>query len=331
MAILERTDRILMRRRFMGSLKVAVSVGLVILLLARVGIRQAAATLTAAHWPLLLSGFFLYVAGIALRAVRWQALLHAQGIAVALPRLVALYYEGSFFNIMLPTGVGGDAVRAYELARTCGSGAVVVGTVLADRAVGLLALFLMAALVLPFSMHLLDPWLIAVVLALTVGGFGGMALFLWPRPLRKAFYALPARLRRLIDQPTLRKLVSSFSVYDRHALAMAASVSVLFNLMLVAVNVLIGLSLSVHVSLGYYLVCTSIASALLILPISISGLGVREWGYVVLFGRVGVPAATAVSMSLAFYLINVLAGLIGGVLYAWEGAYGIWRPAGSKP
>jgi uncharacterized protein (TIRG00374 family) len=317
-----------MRRRLGSILKFAVSLGLLIVLLARVGIRQALATLKTAHWSLLLLGLSLYIVGIALRAVRWRALLRAQSVTVPLSRLVALYYVGSFFNIMLPTGVGGDAVRAYELARDCGSSPISVGTVLADRAIGLLALFLMAALALPFSVHLLDTWLIALVLALTVGSFVGVALFLWPEPLRRISHALPTRLRYWINRPALRKIYFSFRGYNWRALTIAAGVSVLFNLLLVAVNVLIGISLDVHVGLQYYLIVTSIASALLILPISISGLGVREWEYVVLFGRVGVPATTAVSMSLAFYLINVLSGLIGGVLYAWEGAHGIWRSAG---
>ncbi len=315
-----------MRKRTLNILKVGVSLGLLALLLARVGLRQALATLAGANWTLLALALGLYVAGIALRAVRWQALLEAQGIAVPLPRLVVLYYVGSFFNILLPTGVGGDAVRAYELAHDAGSGALAVGTVLTDRAIGLLMLFMMAALALPFSAGLLTPWVMFLVLALTVGGFGGVALFLWSQPLGQAFRRLPAAVRRLIDRPSVRRLYFSFSGYDRRSLLVAGGVSVVFNLLLVAVNVLIGLGLGVHIRLGHYMVFISIISSLLVLPISVSGLGVREWGYLTLFGQVGVPGVVALSMSLAFYLINVLSGLIGGVLYAWEGARGAWRP-----
>ena len=311
-----------MRNRLLNIGKFVVSAGLLALMLAKVGVRQAMATLAGAHWQPLLLALILYILGIALRALRWQALLRAQKVSVPLGRLVNLYYVGSFFNIMLPTGVGGDAVRAYELTQDSGSAVAAVGTVLTDRAIGLLMLFLMAALVLPFSLNLLEPWVVWLVLGLTVGSFGGVALFLWSQPLGRAFRALPAPLRRLIDRPALRKLYFSFSGYDWPALRVAAGVSVAFNLLLVAVNVLIGLGLGVRVDLGHYLVFTSIISFLLALPISVSGLGVREWGYMTLFAQVGVASATALSMSLVLYLITILSGLIGGVLYAWQGMRG---------
>jgi hypothetical protein len=51
-------------------------------------------------------------------------------------------------------------------------------------------------------------------------------------------------------------------------------------------------------------------------------LGVREGGYVYLFAQVGVSAPLALAMSLLFYALNVATGLIGGVLYAFEGVRG---------
>jgi len=60
----------------------------------------------------------------------------------------------------------------------------------------------------------------------------------------------------------------------------------------------------------------------IVLPISLSGLGVREGGYVYLFAQAGVSAPLALAMSLLFYALNVATGLIGGVLYAFEGARG---------
>ena len=319
-----------MRKRLFNALKFVVSVGLLALVLGRVGLRQALATLAGADWPLLGLALALYIGGIALRALRWQALLEAQKIAVPLSRLVTLYYVGSFFNILLPTGIGGDAVRAYELAADSGSPAVALGTVLTDRAIGLLVLFLMAALVLPFSGGLLQPWIVWLVLALTAGGFGGLALFLWSEPLGRAFHRLPDPLRRLLGRPALRQFFQSFGSYNRRSLLVAGGVSVAFNLLLIAVNILIGWGLGVRIHLGYYVVFISLISSLLVLPISVSGVGVREWGYVMLFGQVGVPAAVALSMSLAFYLVNVLSGLVGGVLYAWEGARTLWQPGWKK-
>lgn len=315
-----------MRKRLASIVKLCLSVGLLALVLARVGLRQAAVTLASARWPLLGLALALYIASIALRSLRWRALLRAKRIEVPLARLVVLYYVGSFFNIMLPAGVGGDAVRAYELSRYTDTLEAAIGTVLIDRAIGLLVLFVLAALVLPFGAGLLPLWVAGLVIALTAASLGGLALLFWGRPLEQAFRRLPPRLQELIGRPVMRKLYRSFTGYDRRSLAVAVSVSFVFNLLLIAVNVLIGQALGAQVSIGHYVVFVSLTSFLSALPISIGGLGVREGGYSLLFGQVGVPQTVAVSMSLAFYLINVLAGLIGGVLYASEGARGAWHP-----
>ncbi len=316
-----------MRKRLSSIIKLCLSLGLLVFVLARVGLEQAIETLASARWPLLGLALILYIAGIALRSLRWRALLRAKRIQVPLSRLVVLYFVGSFFNIMLPAGVGGDAVRAYELSRYTDTLEAAIGTVLIDRAIGLLMLFVMAALVLPFGAALLPPWVAGLVIALTVGSLAGLALLFWGRPLEQAFRRLPPRLQTLIGRPVVRKLYRSFTGYDRHSLAVAVSVSIVFNLLLIAVNVLIGEALGAHVSLGHYVVFISLTSFLSALPISIGGLGVREGSFGLFFGQVGVPQTVAVSMSLAFYLINVLSGLIGGVLYASEGARGAWQPS----
>ena len=83
----------------------------------------------------------LAMAGVALRAVRWLVLLRAPDIDVPLGRLVRLYYVGTFFNIFLLSGFGGDAIRMIELARHSQKTPEAIGTVLVDRATGLWVLF----------------------------------------------------------------------------------------------------------------------------------------------------------------------------------------------
>ncbi len=314
-----------MRKRLVDVLKLVLSAGLLVLLLRRVGL-QPFRELAAASLPLLGLAFAVYVGGIALRALRWQALLRAHRVEAPTGRLVVLYYVGSFFNIMLPTAVGGDAVRAYELARYHCPGEIAVGTVLVDRAIGLVMLLLLAAAALPLSAGMLAPWIVWLVLGLAATSTTALAILLWGRPLVWVFGLLPSALRKLLDRPVVHKLYRAFTGYDGRSLVVAAAVSLAFNLLLIAVNLLIGRALDVHVRFAHYFVFISLISAVSALPISFGGLGVREGGYSLLFGQVGVASATAVSMSLAFYLINVLSGAIGGLLYAWEGARGVWRP-----
>jgi uncharacterized membrane protein YbhN (UPF0104 family) len=120
----------------------------------------------------------------------------------------------------------------------------------------------------------------------------------------------------------LRELYESVHACGLRAIGGALAISFVFNVLLIAVNYLIALSLGVKIPLWYFLLFIPLISFLLVLPISLSGLGVREGGYIYLFAQAGVSAPLALAMSLLFYALNVAAGLIGGVLYAFEGARG---------
>jgi uncharacterized protein (TIRG00374 family) len=98
-------------------------------------------------------------------------------------------------------------------------------------------------------------------------------------------------------------------------------VSLVFNISLITMNYLIGLSLGDRVSIWYYLLFVPITSIVTILPVSFAGLGVREGAYVFLFTQAGMPRETALSLSLLVYVISIFTpGLIGGIIYVLKGA-----------
>ena len=303
--------------RLLNLLKVGLSLTLLALLLKQVGWQQTLETLRKARWPHLAVAFVLYLVGIVVRAYRWRILLNALKIDIPLARLTALYFVGTFFNNILPTGIGGDVVRVYELSKQSKRPIESVGTVLLDRATGLLVLFLIALLALPFSHQLITPSIAVVILLLSLGSWAGLGLVL-----RRDWLEKWGLLRIMAKVKRLRELYESVYACGPRAIGGALAVSLVFNVLLIAVNYLIALSLGVEIPLWYFLLFIPLISFLLVLPISLSGLGVREGGYVYLFAQAGVPAPLALAMSLLFYALNVATGLIGGVLYASEGARG---------
>jgi uncharacterized protein (TIRG00374 family) len=319
------------KRKSLGSvLKILVSLGLLVVLLKQVGWREVWETLHRVRlFYLLVMAFALALLGIGVRAYRWKILLDALGMHVSLARLTSLYFVGTFFSDFLPTGVGGDAVRAYEVAQQTEDGAGAVGTVLVDRATGLLMLFLMASMALLFGYRLVGSQVVGVILLLTVAGWGGSILLMrrdWPLrvspSLRRWLEGL--RLLRWVD-----KVRQVQGVYDAvhacgsRAIAAALGVSFVLNLLLIAINYLIAVSLGVQVSLWYFLLFVPIISFLLVLPVSVSGWGVREGGYVYLFAQAGVAAPVALTMSILFQSLQLALGLIGAVIYIAEGMRGL--------
>jgi uncharacterized protein (TIRG00374 family) len=305
------------RDKLLNLLKVCLSLALLALLLKQVGWQQTLETLGKAKVSYLAAAFVLYLVGIVVRAYRWQILLSALRMDIPLTKLTALYFAGTFFNNILPTGIGGDVVRVYELSKQSKRPIESVGTVLLDRATGLLVLFLMALLALPFSYQLIAPSITAAILLLCLGSWAVLGLVL-----RRDWLERWGLLRIMGKIKQVRELYESVTICGLEAIGGALAISFVFNVLLIAVNYLIALSLGLAIPLWYFLLFIPLISFLLILPISLSGLGVREGGYVYLFAQAGVSAPLALAMSLLFYAVNVATGLIGGVLYAFEGVRG---------
>lgn len=310
-----------MRDRLLNLLKIGISLGLLVLLLWRIGWRETWEVLRHSDFRYLLAAWGLYLFSMVLRAYRWQVFLVIQELKDPLSRLVSLYFIGTFFNSVLPTGFGGDVVRMYELSKDSGQSTQSVSTVLVDRLSGFLVLFVMACLALPFSYQFIPPAVSVIVVTITAVALLGVWMALndgvW-----EWFGGLPLA-GSLLQRSTAREFRASIQAYRTRAVYKALLVSFAFNVLLMAMNYLVALALGIRISLFYFLVFIPIISFLLALPISFSGLGVREGGYVLLFGQAGVPPSLAFAMSLCVYAIAVTTGLIGGVLYMLEGFRGL--------
>ena len=77
--------------------------------------------LSASRLEFVAAGVLLYAGGQALSAWRWRMLLEPVALSVPYRRMVSFYFIGMFFNLFLPTIVGGDAVKALLLARETGA------------------------------------------------------------------------------------------------------------------------------------------------------------------------------------------------------------------
>ncbi len=308
-----------MSKSLWNLLKILVSAGLIAyLLLFQVDLNELGSVLSAARWPYVIAAALVMVFGTALRGLRWQVLLEALDIHVPLRTLVHLYFVGAFFNMFLPSGFGGDAVKMAKLAQETGQTPEAIGTTLVERATGLWVLFLMALIALPFSRRLLPAAWTLPILALTLGGVAGGFLVMGT-PLLPW---LGGKIR-LPGQDKLERFYRSVAQLGYPALLRACGISLVFDILLIVFTWLLAEGVDVHQPWGVYLLFTPIISFSLALPISIGGLGVREQTFITLFAAVGVGAAAAAAMSLLNYVITYLVvGLIGGLFFMLEGLRG---------
>jgi uncharacterized protein (TIRG00374 family) len=310
------------RKRLLDLLKIVVSLVLIIILLRSINLNALWDVVRNADPWYLLAAQIVLMLGVVVRAYRWQILVHDQGGDASLKELTSLYFVGFLFNNLLPSGFGGDAVKMYELSQRSHRGAEAVSSVLVDRFMGLIALQMIGLTALIFSWQLVP----SEIKVLTVLLFGASLMAAWVVSYRRLWEFLAERVPlfdRLLSIEAVHSLVSSLQSYSGSALLRALGVGLVFNVLLVAANVLIGMSLGVDLPLAYYMIFVPLTSLVLILPISFAGLGVREGTYVVLFKQAGVAPEVALSMSLLVYVLGtVTPGLVGGVFYVLRGARG---------
>jgi uncharacterized membrane protein YbhN (UPF0104 family) len=292
----------------------------------RVGFVAIASTLASVSWTWYLPAFVLFLGNILLRAYRWYVLVTALDHHVSYGRLLYLYFLGFFFNNFIPSGFGGDVVKVLSLQQDRGRGAEALSSVVMDRLTGLIGSAAIALVVLIWNgvqswfggrttQLNLPPLLLLITALVSIGIPGGFVLIRWFDPLELLSQHLPS-IRRVTDHPGLRGFTRTIRGYPPRALVGALSVSLPFTVGLVAIQYAIALALTVDVPFYLFFLFVPLIAIINTLPISFNGLGMREGVYQFLFVPAGVPSASAIAMSLAFYFLRVAAGLIGGLLYA---------------
>lgn len=260
-------------------------------------------------------GAVLMVLSLIVRAYRWHLILHGIGSRIRFSRLVELYLIGSFFNAFLPSGLGGDVVRAAEAAQDV-EAEIAVGTVFIDRLSGLMALFAMALVVLPFRPAEFPPRLAWGIGVLCGVGLAAGIILIDGRLLHAIVRLLPARIRALGDN-FLDRLAAAIGRCGWRTLAGALLVSLVFNLMQVAWWAITGHALGIVVPFGYYLLVVPVMAIALLVP-SIGGLGVRENMAPLLFAGAAISAEEAVALTLLVFGLERVASLLGAPVYLFS-------------
>ncbi|MGB3715305.1 MAG: lysylphosphatidylglycerol synthase transmembrane domain-containing protein [Candidatus Promineifilaceae bacterium] len=305
-----------MRKRISTLLKVGITVIGLAIVLWRIPLGEVLQVLRDATWSWALVAFLLVVASLFLRAFRWQILLRGLNASVGYLRLAELYFAGNFFNAFLPSGFGGDAVRIMEVARDV-PGSIAAGTVIVDRITGLVMLFVMALLVLPFRPEGFPTTLAWIILISCLAGLSASLILLQGSLIRRFGAWLPGKLSPVGDGPVARVL-QAVQGCGWKAIAGALGVSTVFNIMLVGWWYAAGQALGYEIPYTHYLLVVPLLSLALLVP-SIGGLGVRELLAPYLFTSANLDssdaAAQAVALSLLVFIIMRAASLLGAPVY----------------
>lgn len=283
------------RRWMMTALKGIVSLGVLAYLFLKVDIQSVVESLRNLHGGYFALALVGYIALQFMGVLRWRIMVHAQGYGHAYGRLATFYFAGLFFNLFLPTSIGGDLSRCYYLADNRSDVLRAMTTVLADRVSGMVALICIAAIALMGNSVVIPVWMTWI----TVGGAVLLVLallipFLSPRFFQK--FKLPYR-------------------YWENPQFMAASLTASFfiQLSVVVINMFVGYAVGIDIPWGFYFVFTPLVAVAGMVPISLNGLGVREGAYVYFLAQAGVSASQALAFAIVWLVLITFTSILGGI------------------
>lgn len=313
-------------------LKVGVSSLLLYILFRNIDIAAFWRTIASADPAGIAGVAVLFVAIQALSAYRWSVIL-AKDMDLAYSRVFSIYLVGMFFNNFLPTLVGGDVVKGYYLYKRSGRGDVSVASIFLDRYSGFTALMCITAAALTAGYGLVEGTPLVTILVVILALYAGISMVLWVSTLHGWAMRLSARVGFLgintkIDT-LYRALMSYKSRGDVLAKAFALSLGVQGGVILT--HYILGRALGIEVSFAYYFLFVPITTVVSMIPVSLSGLGLREGAFVYLFTRFGATAEQALTLSLIWFAVLVVVSLAGGVEYVRMGRIPAGEPPGGKP
>ena len=296
------------------ALKFMVSGFLIWFLISKIDLGEAKERLTGVDPSLLAAAVGVILFQVCIGGLRWRAVLKAIGTPLSVLKSILIFYIGAFFNQILPSSVGGDAVRIYKAYREGIGLRGSVNGVLLERAVTVVALVALVDLTQPWfmprvdeaTMKLILPGIVLVTLA-AVAGLGFLMML----------DRLPKRLRRwrvvrglgTLGVDARRVFLSLKNLMPVFAFGILTHVNISFCVFLLAV------ALNLDVT---WLDCLALAPPVLLvttLPISIAGWGVRETAMVAAFSLIGVPAGGAAVLGFLIGLVGVVAAIPGGIIW----------------
>jgi uncharacterized protein (TIRG00374 family) len=325
------------RHGLLLGVKAAGTAFLIWFVLSHLSLEEIRAAMKTPRWGWLAASLAVYAVSAFGGAQQWAWILRASGIRETAGEIRRLYFIGLFFNNFLPANIGGDAYKIIDLGRRHERPLAVFCATLLDRLLGLGALTTLAVLGLT---------------AASVGGIPLPPLVLLMIPVLALLCALPAVLLsrrlgarlpawlrrvglvRVGDQ--VARVAAEFAVYRSQVrfLNLVFAFSVLVQLLRMGTHLLVAFGLGYALSgaqMVQLLVLVPVLAIILILPVTINGIGLRETSAAELLTAAGLLAPQAVAMEVAAYLVQVVFSLQGGVLL-WLGRGRRPRdPAGGNP
>lgn len=305
-------------KRFLNLLaKILITAVLLLWFLSRSNFTYVWQLLYNLSWPFFLSAVLVSLAGLALNSVKWRLLLPD----FSWRTIFRTNLIGQYYSTLLPGQLAGEAAKAYLLGREHKQAQRVAASIIIDKITGLLGgVFIVGIFgLLLTKQYLPAAWLVIFLIA----GISLAGLLIIVRV--DYFYAVVSRAINYFGRrfgglasfwSFLLKLIDSWRYYARQQYVLAVSILLGASYQLISVLVTLILASQIGLTISFIDWCWvwSVLSLVLLLPITIAGLGLREGTLVGILGLLGVLSPQALAVSFALFGVQIIIAAAGGIL-----------------
>ena len=304
-------------------------------LVAKIDFHETAHVLGDSELALLGLAFAILVLALVPLAWRWQRLLSARGIREGLTWLIRTYFVSYTASQVLPTSLGGDAMRIFETTRRhAGTKGAVAGSVLLERGLGAVATLALGAVGFVLATGRYDVgaylWLeLALALATVL-----LAVVVFSRRARRPLARMEPLLRRLRLARPLGAIYRGVHGYRDHAALVTgmAALTIVVQAFRILAIWLCAEAVGVHLSPLPFFVMGPMFFLVMLAPFTLNGFALREAFFVSFLGQLGVAADQAFATGFLYFLLALALSVPGAVIWAVEGVGGpIRRSRPARP
>jgi uncharacterized protein (TIRG00374 family) len=249
---------------------------------------------------------------------RWKVIINGMGVHKSFLDLFYINLVSTFFGMFLPSSVGGDVSKMIMVAENTLNREAAASSVLIDRMIGMIITTVIGIVSLFFLSSLRDNRIIMgslVVTLLIISSF--IFLILNRRAFEKMISFIPISIRKRFGG-SISKIDQSIARLqgDPKILILASIISMLRQIAICVSFFCAGKSFGINAEMAVYFVVIPIVMAVIVLPISINGLGLQDNTMIFLLGMAGIGSVEALFLSIFMHITRNITGIIGGILFA---------------
>lgn len=298
-------------------LRIIVSISLLGFLLYKSNIAELISILDKVNYPYFGLAVSITIIGLTISALKWKILLGLYDHHISYKKLLNIYWSALFFNNFLPSTIGGDVYRITALSKLSKSRFYSVLTVFLDRFTGAIALTSVAIISLTFTYKLLGEnanILLAIIAFLILA----IVLVFCEKAIEKILPVIKI-LRVANPSDKINNLKESIGILKRDKILFikVMLLSLFFQGLAIIVSWIIAMALNFNVPFFYFMIFSPVIMFISMIPVGLSGLGVRETATVVLYTSVKqLTEPQALLLSLTGYFVILIVSLGGILTYA---------------